>query len=753
MAGLRRRCAPKTAAARLGAALLLIVGAGCDDAASPGAPTDPLPGLGASRCGDIAERPWCNTALSPAQRSALLLARMTLSQQLGLMAGDDPLSVLNGTPATGVVDGIAELGLPTLYMSDGPVGPREGQATAMPAPIALGASFDPALARRVGAVIANEVRFKGNDLLHGPTVDVIRMPLWGRAFESYGEDPLLNSRLAVQWIVGAQSQGVIANVKHFAAYTQEGQIGLPPVTALLGGRQLVNAVVDERTLRELYLPPFEAAVREAEVGSVMCAYHALNGAPTCASELLLDQILRREWGFDGFVVSDYYFAVKDTIASALNGLEIEMPIGTFYAPLLLELQVRTGLIPQQTIADRAGNILRTLFRFGFFDRAEFPSDDALIDKPAHAEVAREAAEQGMVLLRNRNGALPLDAGRLRRLAVIGEPATRLPNGGGSSAVQPFEFVTPLDAIRQRAGDALDVSYDDGSRPATAATLAASAEVALVFVADVSSEGVDKRCLSLDCPLLGSSAQDALIAAVAAANPNTVVVLEIGGPVLTPWRDAVAAILSAWYPGQQAGAALTRVLFGDTDPGGRLPMSFPAAENDTVVAGNIARYPGLLNQAIYSEGVFIGYRWHDANGVAPAYEFGHGLSYTQFEFADLQTGTNGDGGLDVWLSVRNRGRRAGWAVPQLYLGLPSPSAAVPQPPRALKGFDKLWLQPGESQRVRLALDARALSYWDTAGAGWRVAPGCYAIAAGSSSRELPLQQTLRRTDAGWTPGAC
>ncbi|MDB5968103.1 MAG: glycosyl hydrolase [Hydrocarboniphaga sp.] len=705
----------------------------------------------ASRCGDAAQRPWCDTTLSASQRSDLLLASMTLSQKIGMMAGDDALSVINGTPATGVVDGIPALGIPTLYMSDGPVGPREGKATAMPSPLALGASFDPALARRVGAAIANEVRYEGNDLLHGPSVDVMRTPLSGRAFETYGEDPLLSSRIAPQWIIGAQSEGVIANVKHFAVYTQEGQIGVPPVTALIGGRQLVNALIDERTLRELYLPPFEAAVQRGEVGSLMCAYHFVNSAPACSSAHLLEDILRQEWGFDGFVVSDYYLAVKDTVLSARNGLEIEMPIGTFYTPLLLELQVRAGLIPVSTIDQRVGNILRTLFRFGFFDRADFPSDDTLIDQPAHARVARDAAERGMVLLRN-TGVLPLDARQLRRIAVIGEPATRLPNGGGSSAVVPFQFVTPLDAITQRAGSGIAVSYDDGRQPASATALAAKSDVVLVFVADKSSEGVDKRCLSLDCPLLGRSAQDRLIEAVAAANPNTVVMLEIGGPVLTPWREHVAAILSAWYPGQEAGAAMARVLFGDTDPGGRLPVSFPAAEKDTATAGHLARYPGLLNQAFYSEGIFTGYRWHDANNVAPAYAFGFGLSYTQFETGELEVSTRRDGGLRVAMSIRNAGSRAGWAVAQLYLGLPSPSADVAQPVHALKGFDKQRLQPGESQRLQFDLDPRALSYWDIADNRWRVAAGCYSIDAGSSSRELPLHRAMNRAaDSSWSAG--
>lgn len=761
--------------------------AGADGGASAGVD------FGPSRCGDF---PWCDESLSPAERTALLLAAMTLDEKLSLLAGDDPFGVLTGTPATGTSDGIPRLGIPPLYMSDGPVGPREGRATAMPAPIALGAAFNPALAREVGEAIANEVRFKGNDLVHAPTVDVLRHPLFGRVFETYGEDPYLAGRLGAGWIRGAQSQGVIANVKHYAAYTQEGQIGIPPVFAAVGGRHLVDAVVDERTLREIYLPPFEVAVREGGVGSVMCAYNFVNGAPACGSRFLLQEVLRDDWGFDGFVLADYFFAPKATAQSLNAGLDLEMPIGVVYAKPLLQAAVHGGQVSRATIDRRVGNILRTLFRFGFFDRAAFPSDDGLIDKPAHAAVAREAAEQGTVLLKNA-GVLPLSETAPTSIAVIGEPARTLPSGGGSSAVEPFDFVSPLAAIRARAGAGVEVTFDPGDDAARAANKAAAADVALVFVADRATEGVDKFCLSLDCTLadapdalllnalpggladipdslldpiltsplfapvldevfgpvaLGSPLlpvshrdQDGLIEAVAAANPRTVVILETGGPVLTPWRDRVAGLLAAWFPGQEGGPALARVLFGDADPGGRLPVTFPAAEHQTPTAGNPAQYPGLANRAEFTEGVFIGYRWYDEHGVAPAYPFGFGLSYSTFAVDDLQLDADGDS-VRVSLRLANTGGRAGWTVPQVYLGLPSP--AVRQPPHALRGFDKLWLAPGETRRVAFTLEPRAFSYWDSAHGGWQIAAGCYAVAAGTSSRDLPLRVALTRTPGGW-----
>ena len=713
-----------------------------------------LPGLGASRCGDAAARPWCNIALSPAERTALLLQAMSLPQKLGLMAGDDPLGVINGDPATGTVDGIPELGIAPLYMSDGPSGPREGMATAMPSPLALGASFNPDLAHTVGRTIAYEVRVKANDLVHAPTVDVMRTGLAGRTFETYGEDPLLASRLGVEWIRGAQSQGVIGNVKHYLMNNQEGQIGVPPITAVLGSRQTVNAVVDERTLREIYLPPFEAAVKEADVGSVMCSYNLVNGSPTCASQHLLQEVLRDDWGFDGFVLSDYFVAVKDTVLSANNGAEIEMPIAVFYQPLLLQLAVISGLVPEQTIDVRVGNILRTLFRFGFFDRPDFPDDSSLIDVAAHAEVAREVAEQGTVLLKN-NGLLPLRVAMLRSIAIIGTPADTYHNVGGSAAVTPFRFISPLMAITERAGPGTTVNYDDGSDPARAAALAAGSDVALVFVADDATEGVDKTCLSIDCPAypflpVYPQPQRDLIEAVSAANPNTVVMLEVGGPILTPWRDSLAALLVTWYPGQDAGPALARVLFGDVDPGGRLPLSFMDAEGDTPTANNPLQYPGVAQQALYSEGVFIGYRWHDANNVAPAYPFGHGLSYSSYALSDLQLAVEAET-VRVKLNLSNTGARAGWSVAQLYAGLPQPAPGVQQPPNALKAFRKLWLEPGETQPVEWVLSERAFSYWDEAAAGWRVAEGCYALRAGLHSRELPLSGAVTRSASGWVMG--
>ena len=687
------------------------------------------PALAAGRCGD---HPWCDTTLSPDRRAQLLLAELTQDEKLSLMAGDDPSGVFTGTPATGTSNGIPRLDVPTVYYSDGPVGPREGRATAMPAPMALAAGFDPALARRVGAAIADEVRKKGNDVVHAPTVDIMRTPLAGRTFEGYGEDPLLSSRLAVEWIRGAQAQGVIGNVKHFAPNSQEGAPpGVPPLTPAVGGRFTIDAIVDERTLREIYLPAFEAAVKEADVGSVMCAYNRINGSPACESRDLLERTLRTDWGFTGFVLADYGFATKSTANSANNGLDLDMPLGGFYSRPALSAAVESGSVTPQTIDIRVGNILRTMFRFGLFDRADFPSDDGLIDKAAHAAVARETEEQGTVLLRNE-GVLPLDPARLRSIALIGEDADAIKGGGGSSAVNPFSFNTPRAEITKRAGPGVQVRYDSGEDRASAAATARGSDVAIVFASDTATEGVDKSTLATD--------DDELVDAVADANPNTVVVLETAGPVLTPWRERVKAVLEAWYPGQEAGSALARVLFGDVDPGGRLPATFPRRQEDVPTTGDFDQYPGLV-EVRHKEGVFVGYRHYDQRGIEPAYPFGHGLSYASFAYRGLRIRPGAGDAARVSVEVRNTGRRAGTEVVQLYLGLPDPGPSVRQPPRALKGIAKIRLGAGQRRRVGFSVNRRALSYWDAAADAWAVAPGCYGVMVGRSSRDIRLKGTL------------
>jgi beta-glucosidase len=610
--------------------------------------------------------------------------------------------------------------------------------------MALAASFDPKIAYLYGSVVGNEVKNKGNDVVFGPTVNIMRTPLGGRTFEGYGEDPFLVTRLTVGWIDGAQSQGVIGNVKHFAANNQEGadptgQLGSPnaPLGAgALGDRYYVNAVVDDRTLHEIYLPQFEAAINEAHVGSVMCAYNQLNGQYACENKRLLQQILRRDWGFRGYVIADYG-AAHNTIASLNNGLDFEPWPAVAYSPTLVDAALAAGQATPAQIDEHVHAVLRTLFAYGFFDRGAYVDDDNQIDKPAHAQAAQRIEENGITLLENK-GALPLNAASLKSVAVIGKAANTFVTGGGSGNVTPFAFQSPLSAISARVGPNVPVSFDDGSNVSQAVADAKAASVALVFVHDYDTEGTDRQCLTLECPNVNGD-QDALISQVAAAQPNTIVVMETGGPDLTPWRDQVKGLLEAWYPGGPGGPAIARVLFGDTDPGGRLPVTFPSSESQLPTAGDPQKYPGVGVDVTYKEGVLVGYRWFDANHLQPAFPFGFGLSYTSFHIGPL-TVTPGAAAdtANVSFDVTNTGARTGTAVPQLYVALTPPDAAVTEPPLQLKGFSKLSLAPGQRRRVTLRVDQRALSYWDSTRQAWRVAPGCHEVLVGQSSRD-PLAQ--------------
>lgn len=705
----------------------------------------------AGRCGDPAARPWCDTSLSPGARADLLLAELSDAETISLLGGDGLLGIVGtGESHTGTAAGIPRVGLPTIYMSDGPAGTRQGRATAMPSPLALAATWDTKLAAKHGAVIASEVRHKGNDIVFAPTVDIARTPLAGRVFETFGEDPLLATELAVPWIKAAQRQGVIATVKHYAGNNQEGTGPLadqarPGLTlqalgilASEGSRMQVNAVIDERTMRELYLPMFEAAVKRANVGTVMCAYNRFNGPYACENQVLLEEILRDEWGFRGFTIADYA-AAHDTAAGLTAGLDFEPWPGLVYSELLVNAALATGSVSMADVERHVRRYLRTLIAYGALDRDPFVPDEAAIDRERHLRRARKIAEAGITLLRN-DGVLPLRARELDSIAVIGAGAREYVTGGGSSEIDPYTFVSPFEGIKERAGARVDVSADDGSDPQRAAALAARADIAIVIAQSYSTEGVDRRCLSLECPPAWGD-QDALIRAVAEANERTIVVVESGGPVLMPWRRQVGAVLAAWYPGSPAGAALARVLFGDVDAQGRLPITFPERESDLPAAGDRRAYPGVDNAAFYDEGLLIGYRHYDANRIKPAFAFGEGRSYTRFRFSGLRIRQRGRGpGSVVSLRVANIGRRPGIAVPQLYLGLPSRPRGA-QPPKVLKGFDRVRLRPGAAKRVRFRLDRRSLSYWDAKADRWRLARGCARVLAGPSSKHTPLRGRL------------
>src|SRR4051794_14753843 len=402
----------------------------------------------ATPCGDPAARPWCDASLSPDRRADLLLGALTPDEELSLLAGVASADHTGQTPA------IDRVGLRSVALTDDSKGVKQGSATALPIPMALAASFDTPMAGLAGAVIADEAKKKGNDIILGPTVNIMRTPLGGRTFEAYGEDPYLVGRTAVAWIKAAQAQGVIAEVKHYCCNNQEGKY------YFLGEKEYSSSDLDERTLREIYLPSFEAAVKEAHVGTIMCAYNRVNDDWSCANRHLLTDILKGEWGFKGAVVSDWQ-AQHDTVDALRNGLDVEMPTAFDYSPPLVNAAVATGVATQAQVDDHVHRLLRTLFAFGFFERPAFRNDDTQIDFTAHAAIAQRMEEDGTVLLKNA-GILPLDSRKVHSIALIGPQADRYENGGGTDDVKPIRYTTARQAITQRAGPNTKVVYDDGS---------------------------------------------------------------------------------------------------------------------------------------------------------------------------------------------------------------------------------------------------------------------------------------------------
>ena len=660
---------------------------------------------------------------TPDARARELVNKMTLDEKIQELHG------IKNADHYRFVPGVSRLGIPGFQITNGPAGAGPGsnqspatqaKATALPAPISLAATWDIKLANLHGAVAAGEAKELGSGLLEAPTINIARVPQNGRTFEGYGEDPYLAGQISVNNIIGIQSQGEIANVKHYAANNQETD------------RFTINEEVDERALREIYLPAFEISIKQGHSASVMCAYPRVNGTFCCENDPLMNQILKKEWGFDGFVISDFG-AVHSTIPSAMAGLDLEMPTGKYFGDDL-KAAVESGKVPMPVIDDKLVRRFRAMMAFGIFDHP--PAAKPLPPQPNGA-TARRLAEEGMVLLKNDGAVLPLSATKLKSIALIGPFAVKaMTGGGGSSHVVPLYAVDPLNGLRSRVGEKVTVNLNDGSDIPQAVSAARAADVAIVMVGDNEREGRD-HLISLD------GKQDQLVPAVAAANPHTVVVVKSGSAVLMPWADKVPAILEAWYPGEEDGNAVADVLFGDYNPSGKLPITFPKNLSD-VPASTPEQYPGVDKVAHYSEGVFVGYRHYDARGIAPLFPFGHGLSYTSFAYKDLKISPsditlngNNDPTVSVDLNVSNTGAVAGAEVVQLYLGMPSASD-VPQPPKQLKGFQKITLKPREKAHVHLVLDARSFSYWDVKRHDWAVLPGAYKIMVGSSSRDIRLQ---------------
>jgi len=677
-----------------------------------------------------------------------LLGRMTLEEKIALVHADSKFSTA----------AIPRLGIPRRWIDDGPHGVREDvgpyswnpagrtddYATWLPALSALGSTWNVDLAVACGNVLGQESRARNKDIILAPIVDIARTPLCGRIYEYFGEDPFLNTRMGVDYIEGVQSNDVAACVKHFAGNNQE------------DGRGIINMDMDERTLHEIYLPPFEAAVKEAHVWAVMGAYTKFRGEYCAYSDYLVNQILKGEWRFPGLVMSDWS-GTHSTREAALGGLDVEMGtlVGSedksaytnfFLATPLLDA-IRTNGIPASVLDDKARRSLRVMFVTHVFDPARLPGS---LNTPEHRAIAQHIAEESMVLLKNNNHALPLDASKIKSVAVIGENAVRHNAAGFFGAgVKTMYEITPLDGIEDLVGDKVNITYSVGySKAGTASNMveravaaARQADVAIV-IAGLShtryqdDEGWDRNDLRLPY------GQDELIEQIAQANRRTIVVL-VSGPAIEmdPWLDRVPAVLQAHYSGMEGGHALARILFGEVNPSGKLTVTYPKELMDSP-AHALGTYPGTNGTLFYKEGLLVGYRWFDTKNIEPEFPFGFGLSYTTFEYSNLKlvAGDAADGAVvTARFDLANAGSRAGAEVAELYIHQDNPS--LPRPLKELKGFTKVFLKPGEKQTVSLPLDQRAFAFYDPAKASWVSEAGNFEILVGASSRDIRLQDTF------------
>ncbi|MFY9775313.1 MAG: glycoside hydrolase family 3 C-terminal domain-containing protein [Trebonia sp.] len=770
--------------------------------------------------------PWVTSTAPIAQRVAQLMGQMSTSQKISMVEGHG-----TSNPYVFYTPAISSLCIPAVGMEDGPAGVADGLTgvTQLPAGATLAATWDPSMAQQYGQVIGAEEFGKGSSINLGPTVNIDRDPRWGRSFEALSEDPYLNSALDVPEINAVQAQDVMSQVKHFDAYNQE----------TYRNTSADNVIVDERALQEIYMPSFDAAVTQANSASVMCAYSWVNGNASCNNSFLNNTVLRDQWGFAGFVTSDY--GALHSTQGALQGTDQEQPENTYYGTAL-QTAIKKGTIPLSALNTMVQRVLTEMFQYNLFNQPRTGSPSATVTTPADVAVATSVAEEGTTLLKNAGSALPLSATNGGTIAVIGPSASVSPTyaGGGSAYVIPSSTVTPLAGIQAAAGSGTNVTYsqglpadaslpaipssnlspaysstpsggsytgtltapttgtyvlaitnpcncytptylslngqqiiDDPSTPpvhtysvavsltagqtyklsisgqssqllwgtptalapsiSAAVTAAQSASAAVVVVSDdTESEAADRPSLNLP------SAQDELISAVAAANPHTIVVIDAGAPVAMPWLSQVAGVLDAWYPGQTSGTSLASVLFGQTNPSGHLPVTFPASLSQ-MPTSSPAQFPGNGSTVQYSEGIDVGYRGYDASNLTPLFPFGFGLSYTTFSFSSLQISPasgNGTQNEQVTATVTNTGTRAGSDVAQLYLGDPSGAG---EPPRQLAGFQRVSLGVGQSTQVSFTITPQQESWWNDSANGWSQTEGTYNVYVGDSSDPsgLPL----------------
>ncbi|MFM0341856.1 beta-glucosidase family protein [Paraburkholderia fungorum] len=690
------------------------------------------------------------------QRAAALVAQMSLDEKILLVHGTGFQAV-----GAGYIPGIPRLGIPPIYSADsaGGVNVANVGATALPAPIALAASWDPQLANEYGARIATELRTLGYAEGLGGGINLAREPRDGRTFEFMGEDPVLAGTLSAARTTGTQSQKVIATVKHYAMNDQE------------TNRYTSNSQVEERTMRETELLAFEIAVKQGQPGNVMCSYNQVNGTYACENPYLLTDVLKTEWGFKGIVQSDWT-ATHSTAPAALAGLDEEQPGAAddnnipqpiagitvaSYFNTKLKAAVTAGTVPMARLNDMVQRKLRTLILTGIMDSP--PASGGTVDESAGNALALQVEQQSAVLLKNSTAAgaqqavLPLAAANLSSIVVIGGHAdVGVLSGGGSGGTpaangnavsgcqQPTGVLfggcakwyksAPLAAIKAAAPNA-NVSYLDGNDANAAASAAAQADVAIVFATQWETEGLDLPSLSLPDsnadPYNQKYDQNALIATVAAKAKRVIVVLENGSPVLMPWINNVHAVLETWYPGVQGGQAISDLLFGTVNPSGKLPVTFPV-QNANLPQSAISATNLNVN---YSEGLMMGYRWYDAQKIQPLFPFGFGLSYTTFSYSGMTASTDGSGNVIVTFTVKNTGARAGAETAQVYAALPS---GLGEPPKRLVGWQKVTLQPGQSQQVSIVMPLQRFATWDVTNHTWKLNAGTYGLTAGTSSRD-------------------
>ncbi|HYL62643.1 MAG TPA: glycoside hydrolase family 3 C-terminal domain-containing protein [Candidatus Methylomirabilis sp.] len=696
--------------------------------------------------------PWMNASLSPDERAEMVLKEMTLDEKITLLHGMGmpgwPREVQNPEPelgngGAGFVLGVPRLGIPIIQMSDAAYGVRSSAengrySTALPANVGAAASWDTDAACQYGALIGRELRAQGFNMTLGGGVNVTREPRNGRTFEYLGEDPVLAGTMVGNLMKCEQAQHVIGDIKHYAVNDQE------------SGRNEVDSILSKRAMRESDLLAFEIGVGIAQPGAVMCSYNAVNGDFACENQYLLTDVLKKDWGFKGFVVSDWG-GTHSTVKASAAGLDNEEPLDEFFGAKL-KAATEAGKVSQAELDDHVRRVLRSEFACGIIDH---PTQKAVIDVEGDVEMARKIEEQSAVLLKNADGLLPLNKAAVKSIAVIGPHASEgMISGGGSAQVdapgRPSAgwmaqvWFPPSPALTLQAKfPGATVQFDSGANLASAAELAKKSDVAIVFAYQWMSEGMDLANLSLPVN------QDGIIEAVAAANPKTIVVLESGTAVTMPWLDKVGAVLEAWYSGSDGADAVANILDGDANPSAKLPMTFPKSEADLPHPQLVKPGPGQTGEAAvmrtgeakptfsvtYDEGLKVGYKWYDAEKKAVLFPFGYGLSYTTFRYSGLKVTPGGD--TAVRFSVKNTGSRDGAEIAEVYAALPESAG---EPPKRLVGWSKVWLKAGESKEVSVSVSEKYLSVYDEA-AGWKRVPGSYTFMVGGSSAELPLAERV------------